>query len=181
MIKIPIEQIEIPLKIKLRRNWTSFGSDTASCTGWAKSWTDDEYFYCEYGVVDAKSNNTIQRYIILWDFFQQILPNELNRLVIEAPFLKYFRKGKMKCPQVTVFKVLARISMIPLMVGLTKGYKKSAVIEITPTKSRATLNLNSRDTKEKIQIQFMLKTGIEITQNDAMDAVILSVNGLIQP
>ncbi|NLE06060.1 MAG: hypothetical protein GX638_14840 [Crenarchaeota archaeon] len=178
MIKIPIEQIEIPLKIKLRRNWSSFGSDTASCTGWAKAWTDDEFFYCEYGVIDTKTNNTIQRYMLLWDFFQQILPDKLDRLVIEAPFLKYFRKGNLKVPQVTVFKVLARISMIPLMVGLTKGYKKSCVVEITPTKSRAALNLNSRDSKEKIQIQFMLKTGIEITQNDAMDAVILAVNGV---
>lgn len=179
MIEIEIEDLELVFKTKIRRNWKSMGSDTASATGWAIAWTDDKYCYCDCGVIDLKSTSTINRYRQLNSFFSEQIPDDLNRLVIEKPFLKFFKKGRTRVPQVNVFRVLVAVSMIPMFVGFDRGLKNSQIIMIEPTKARSKLNLPATGTKAQVQAKFLLKTGIELEEDNVVDAIILAFVGLL--
>lgn len=174
---IPITELEEVLGIQIKRNCKSLGIDSASKLGWAITETDDTNVYIRCGSIDAKSIPTHKRYIKFIEFFNELIDDSFDKLIIEDCHLKYFGRK----PQVNVLKVLSRVGMIPLVIGRLKGISKLSQIGwIRPNVARATLGLNGTAKKSKVHAQFWQKTGIELEDEDMVDAIILAINGLMK-
>ena len=172
-MKIKTKVLEQRLNKPLKRNYISLGLDTASRTGWCTIKTGNVNTEIEYGFIDVKSKNMYFKFDQMIDIFGQMLrlmqvPVYDKIVIIEDVFF-----GR----NVHTTKLLARIGMIVYVLCKLSDLPKTFLLA---TQARCKIGIKSNLKKVFVheRLEKMLKLGI--TDEDAVDAVILALAGLIK-
>lgn len=171
MLTIKTKKLEKAFNIKIIPFITCLGVDTASRTGWCVVSTDPDNVIFKYDFIDVKSKDILARYNYYIEFFSNLPKCPIVR--IEEAHLKFYRgKGAVKS-----FQKLSRFGMIIYTVNHLKGVKDKKFI--TASHARKMLDFKGNDKKEIIHKQFIKKLNLKLTDQDIIDAMILSINGVI--
>ena len=172
MIKIPINTIESKLPYLVKKNCCSVGVDTASRTGLCLAKTTDTDIILEYSFLDMKSKNKYHKYNTLIAHMDNFFKGEeIDVVVVEETFFS-------KNPK--VFQFLSRIGGMVYTVAQLLNIKEK--IFISATQSRKALELPCNKKKEVVHKAFhILVPEVQIKDIDIIDAIILALNGLIEP
>jgi len=169
-----IDKIENSLGVCFSRNAKVLGLDTASKTGYCVARTDGHKLVIEVGFIDIdvskikdKTERNTVRYDAIYKYLKDIIKSEYL-VVIEDVFYS--------CNPYTLI-LLARIGAIAYCVCKFKKVKN--VIWKTAVQARKALGLPCNKKKVIVQQEFSEKTGIELSNEDEIDAIILALNGLI--
>lgn len=177
MIKIKKTLLESFTNKVCSKKIVSLGVDTASRTGWAIAELKDDYVEVDYGFINAKNVTSDVKYTMLINFFIDLV-NKLKKdtkknskepfVVIEDVFF-----GK----SINVVKILSRIGMIVYVACELAGINKTFIY---PSSSRSYLNLKCKAKKEAVHKEIVEKLKIDLDDEDIVDAIILSLNGLLE-
>jgi len=171
MIQISNDQLEKIIGENIKKNWKVLGVDTASRTGWATVDINSNYCNIDYGIIDIDSKDKFFKYDYMIDFwgkfFEKFSP---NMVVIEDAFL--FRN-------VNTTKELTRYGMIVYnMAYLNSSFIHNDRLIIGPAEARKRIGLKNAK-KEIVHEEFKEKFGIDINEDNVVDAIILALNGVI--
>jgi len=170
MIYIKRDKLEATLGQKINRNIRSLGVDTASRTGWAITDSHNDLITIDYKWIDIKTTDNNFKFNRMISIFSDIFKNYLpNIVIIEDTFLRF---------NVNVVKLLSRLGMIVY----TCAYLSPVFCEkhfLGPSSARKNLGLKGNAKKEKVHEEFKEKFNIELEDPDIIDAIILSMNGII--
>ena len=173
-ITVKIKDIEQRLGIYLKRNYISLGCDSASKAGWCLIETDNENLNLECGSLKINSPDAMFKYQEIFKFFFNLIETRLKGkdntiVVIEDTFF-----GQ----SVTTLKMLVRLGMTVFISSMLNEVKS---MWIMPSSSRKALGFKGNLRKEEAQKQFLKKLKIKQIpkDNDIVDSVILSLNGLL--
>lgn len=175
MIKIKVEKAEEGLGVTLNKQIKSIGVDTASRAGICTSWVDKGILHLDTEFVHVDSSDLYFKYNQLLKTFRSLFSKCAKdpvkyKLVIEDTFLKF---------NVKVLKMLTRLGMIVYICGHDAGIEDIKII--TPKASRALIGLDGKLKKEAVHKELSKKLGIEITDGDIGDSIVLSLCGLVEP
>jgi Holliday junction resolvasome RuvABC endonuclease subunit len=172
VLKIPIKILESNLDINIKKNHLSAGIDTASRTGVCLAKSSKTNVYLEYSFLDMKGFNKYHKYNTLIDYIKDFTnSNKLDTIVIEETFFGTNAK---------VFQFLSRIGGMVYTVAHLKGIKEK--IFVTAVQARKALSLPCIKKKEEVHKEFhRLIPVITIEDVDIIDAIVLALNGLIEP
>ena len=173
-MKLKIKTIEKKLGIKLRKNAVSLGLDTATKTGYCIARTNKIDIHFDIGYInlnmkeikDRQIRNEL-RYEEIYRRFKQLIKTEYI-VVIEDVFFG-------RNPQTLI--LLSRIGAIAWTIAKTKKCKE--IIWKTAVQARKALGLPCNKKKVVVMntMNKVLKTKIE--NDDIIDAIVLSLGGLI--
>ena len=172
MIKIPIKTLEDKLPLTIKRFCSSVGVDTASRTGLCLAKTTDKNIVLEYSFLDMTSKNKYHKYNTLIDHMQQFFDGaEIDVVVVEETFFSTNAK---------VFQFLSRIGGMVYTVAHILNIKEK--VFISAVQSRKALELPCNKKKVVVHEAFhILVPTVKIEDIDIIDAIILALNGLIEP
>lgn len=177
-ITVPISLIEEHFKIKVKKNITSLGLDTASKCGWAIVQTTNNDAIINVGYIEIKTTDRVQKFIAFIKEFLILIKKDY-RVIIEDTFLKKYQvriKGKwIWMANVKMFSLLCRIGMIAFVISYLNGAFPEF---IAPTSARANLKLKGNASKEDLVRVVNGIIGTNLTNNDEIDALILAFCGL---
>jgi len=166
-VKLSIVKIEKALGKKLRRNYKTLGMDIASKTGWAYLTTNEQDILIDYGTISAGHSEPYFRLRTLNKHFEDLIHDDLNMIIIESAF---FGMNKKTYGLLSMFQGLAVSSIC----------KKNLEFKfIYPSSARAHIGLCGNAKKEDVHKELKEKTGISLDNEDATDAVVLGLNGLL--
>lgn len=173
MITLEKKELEKRIKKRIKNNIISLGVDPASKTGWAIIDIKDNVVNIDYGTVNVESTDAFFKFNQLIKFFDSLLDKiKLDKrekyVIIEDCWL-----GK----NVAALKLLARIGMIVYVVSFQKNIERRI---ISPLESRAKLGFNGRVKKQIFQKEALSKLKFDMDDEDAIDAVVLAMNGVIE-
>lgn len=171
MIQIQKSKLEELLGHKIQDGIKSLGVDTASRTGWALLHSNADLVTINFGYIDVDSSSHHFKFERMIEIFQDLLKRENpDIVVVEDTFLKFHNARTLK--------LLTRLGMIVWIMAKLQnqiGIRRF----ILPKESRANLGLNGGSKKEEVHKEFKEKFGIQIDDIDIVDAIILSLNGVI--
>jgi Holliday junction resolvasome RuvABC endonuclease subunit len=169
-MNLKIKKLEKDLSIKLKRNMISLGLDCATRTGWCIATTSKVGIDLTTGFMKFNTKDRFSLYnMFIQEFTGLIQPN--HRVVIEESYFGTNPK---------TFQLLSRIGMIAYMIAQQKGITNDNITMITPSGARASLGFKGNARKEQIHEEFLKKTGLQLHDPDVIDAVILSLVGLVK-
>lgn len=169
MIKIGLRDLQKKLGVKFKGGY-SCGVDTASKTGWCIIRPDMKYLLLEYGVLNLSSimNHKI-KYQMIHDFFNKLFAeNKFDNIIIEDTFL-----GR----NVKALAFMSRIGGIVYSNALR--HNQFVGDFLLAIRARKKLGLRSNVKKAEVHKEFREKTGLEVEDEDAVDAIILALCGLL--
>lgn len=172
MIKIPIETIECALPVEVKKNFSTVGIDTASRTGICLAKSGTKYIHLDFSFLEMKSKNKYHKYNTLIEHMKNFFgAHKIDKIVVEETF--FSRNAK-------VFQFLSRIGgMVYTVAHLIDIDEKEF---LTATESRKRLQLPCNKKKEVVHKAFhKLIPTVKIKDIDIIDAIILALNGLIEP
>lgn len=170
MLKITINKIEKIAGRKVIKNLKVIGFDTASRTGWCKIVTDNTHVHLDYGFIDIKSKNLYFKYDQCIEAFDNLVFNELDKVVIEETW--YGRN-------VRVFQLLSRLGGFIYALAHLKKIKQKYFL--SAVQARKTLGFTSRGDKKLVHKEFHEKfKDIKIEDNDIVDGIILALCGILE-
>lgn len=167
---ISIEELEEKIGKKIVKNTLSLGIDVASRTGWAIAKTSDEYVEFNYNFVDIDSKDFYFKLSKLIEYFQSIFNSFTpDVVVIEDSFLKF---------NVRVLSFLSKMEGALYTLSKIAGIKRIFFVFATTARK----NLGIKGTCKKPEIKAWLKENLdlELCDEDAADAIVLALNGVIK-
>ena len=174
-MKLKIKDIEKAFGIKVQKGITSLGLDTATKTGYciAKSNATTIDFNIGFINVDVKEikdkdlRNEL-RYEEIYRMFKNLIQSDMI-VVIENVYHSFNA-------QTTI--LLSRIGAIAWTLARIKECKN--IIWKTATQARKALGLPCNKKKKIVMEKVNGLLGLEIKNNDEVDALVLALNGLIK-
>lgn len=168
MIKLNIEEVQNKLKIPIRRCSTSLGLDVASRTGWCVIKSDSETLDIDYGFIKIDSKDIYFKFSRFLQSMRDIIKTE-HRVIIEDSFLGHLNPWTMK--------TLSKMEGIAYSVAVQKDAEYVEFIMA----SSARKQVGVKGTSKKIEVYTWLKDtlNLDVKDEDAADAVILALYGLI--
>ena len=170
-MKILIEDIENKLDYKFKRNFTSIGIDTAQISGVCFLKTDNEYLYIDSLVLSFKTKYHKEIYETMVKTFDRLFKNE-DLAIIEEVFVGFSRAGSVELAKYGAFAIADCI-------------KKNIPYEtISAVSARSKFKINSQKYgkgKSKLAVaDFVHDLGINLKDNNAVDAFVLALCGLCE-
>ncbi len=174
-MKLEIKDIEKQFEIKIKRNTSSLGLDTATKTGYCVAKSHRAYIYFDIGYInlslkeikDRNLRNAL-RYEEIYKRFKNLIKAE-HIVVIEDVF--FGRNAQ-------TLILLARLGAIAWVIAKEKKCKH--VIWKTAVQARKALNLPCNKKKEVVMKEVNRRLKTKIKNNDIVDAIVLSIVGLIK-
>ena len=170
-----IAKVEKRLNIKIKRNVSTLGLDTASKTGYAIAKTDDKKLIIDVGFINVdvskmtdKYERNAMRYNVICDALINLIDSKYEAVVIEDV---YYAGNPL------TLILLARIGAIAYTICKIKMPKM--IIWKSAVQARKLLGLPCNKKKIVVQQTFCKKLGIKLTNEDEIDAIILAMVGLI--
>ena len=172
-MKIKTKILEQRLKKPLKRKFISLGLDTASRTGWATVKIGTVSTEIDYGFVDVKSKSMYFKFDQMIEIFGQLLRLMQQPLYDKVVVIEDVFFGR----NVHTTKLLARIGMIVYVLCKLSSLPKYFLLA---TQARCKIGIKANMKKNFVheRLEQMLKLGI--TDEDAVDAVILALAGAIK-
>lgn len=173
--KINKKTLEKAIGKKIITGISSFGVDTASRAGVARSHADKDWVYVDCFFVEIKTTDLFFKYDKMFEVFHNTFKEvadkpENYKVVIEDTFF-----GK----NVNVLKQITRLGMIVYISAKLAGINDISFIY--PTSSRKNIGINSKLKKKEVHEALCKMLEIkDIDDSDIADAIILSINGLIK-
>lgn len=171
-----INKVENRFKIALRRNSNALGLDTASKTGYCIAKTDNKKLILNVGFIDVdvskvkdKYERNQIRYNVICEAFMNLIDSNLEAIVVEDV---YYAGNPM------TLILLARIGAIAYTLAKVKKIK--TIIWKSAVQARKLLGLKCNVKKELVQKQFCKTLDTTLKDNDIVDAIILSLVGLME-
>lgn len=169
MIQISKSSLEQILNCKIENDIVCLGVDTASRTGWAILRTSEHMVTIDYGWIDIDTTNHNFKFDRMIQIFNELISKHRpNKIVIEDTFMRF---------NVNVVKLLSRLGMIVYVMGRLIGSNTKQYF-VGPSKARCNIGLNGTCKKEQVHKEFIQKFGVDLKDEDIIDAVILSMNGV---
>lgn len=173
MISIKIKDLEKRLERRIKRNIISLGIDPASRTGWCSAITDKDTVIFDYGFIDVKSKDVFFKYNQLINYFTDLFSIFKSKdcekiVVIEDVFF-----GK----NINTLKMLARIGMIAYVLSHQKNLPRTYILAST---ARSSLGFKGTSKKPEVHYEIKNKLKIDLNDEDATDALILSLIGIVE-
>lgn len=175
-----INKIENALSVKIARNRTVLGLDTATKSGWCIVKTDDKKLTLSTGfinidvskITDQTERNEL-RYNVVFDTMNNLINDKIDVVVIENVFHGVNANTTI---------LLSRIGAIAWCICKINKAKKT--IWLTASQARKTLNINQKCPKGKSKETIVKRVNellnINITNNDEIDAIVLAICGLTE-
>lgn len=171
-----IDKVEDRFKIKIRRNATCLGLDTASKTGVCEARTDEENIYLSIGFINIdvskiadKAQKNELRYNMFYEKLNEII-KEQDIVVIEDVFF-----GR----NVQSLILLSRIGAISYCIAKVKKIKR--IQWHTAVQARKKLGLPCNKKKEVVHAEFCKRLRLKkVTNEDEVDSILLSIVGLLE-
>lgn len=174
MIKLERKFVEKQLKRKVIDGAICLGVDPASRAGWAIAEVKEKHIEIDCGFINIKSKDILEKYNYIAEFFDNLIKTKMNPnndkcvIVIEDVFFGL---------SVNTLKVLARIGMIIYIYSLIHKIPRRFVL---PMVARSFLGLKGNGKKEVVQEQFKKLLNLELEDEDIIDAIVLSLNGVLR-
>ena len=166
-MKISLEKIELLTSKKINFDHKKIVAfDTATKTGWCIATLGSKYVELEYGSLEFRSADKNQMYDEFIKSFKSLIKDK-NLVVIEESW--YGRNVK-------TFQLLSRLGMIAYVLAYLENIPKYF---IGPSTSRTLLGLPGNKDKKTVQQLFKEKFDIKIENDNAIDAIILALGGLL--
>lgn len=170
MLKLPIKKIEKQIG-KIKKNTLSMGIDTASRTGWCIIKVNTNYIYIDYGVVHIDSKDVNFKYTKMIEFFDGLIKPEY-KVILEDTFLG------MKFMNPYMFKYLSKLGGI--LFAVCKYKKVEDVSFLMACSARKNIGIKGNSKKSDVHQWLESVLGVNITDEDASDAIVLALNGIIE-
>lgn len=174
-MKIKIKDIERAFDVKLKRNIVALGLDTATKTGYciAKSNTvnvDLDVGFINVDVKEIKDRDLRNelRYEEIYRTFKNLIKSD-NIVVVENVYHSFNA-------QTTI--LLSRIGAIAWTLAKEKGCK--TILWRTATQARKALGLPCNKKKPIVVTEVNGLLGLDLTNTDEIDAIVLALNGLLE-
>ena len=167
-MKIQTKKIEKIFGKKVIPFISVIGIDIATRTGWCRITTDPKKITLDYSFINISTANKYFKYNQYIEIFSKIL-HRGDIVIIEESF--YGRNVK-------TFQLLSRLSAFAYTIAQLKGI--SAKRFLLATTARKELGFKGNLKKEIIQKQFLKKLKIKIDDEDIIDAMILSLTGILE-
>lgn len=171
-----IKKVETKFGIKIKRNSSSLGLDTASRSGIAIAKTDSKklvitvsFINVDVSKIEDKYARNEMRYNVISETLMNIIDSKFNTVCIEDVYYS--------CNPLTLI-LLARIGAIAYTICKVKKVKN--IIWKSAVSARKMLGLPCNKKKEIVQQFFCKKMNVNLTNQDEIDAIILSIIGLLQ-
>jgi len=168
MLKISNKKLEKAFNKRIKKSVVCLGVDTASRTGWCKAVANDKECTFDYGFINVNSKDKYFKYSQYIEILDGIISKDED-LIIEETFCGINIKS---------FQLLSRLGGFVYAVAHLKGVQHKKFI--LATTARKFLGFKGNAKKEIIQKQFIKKLGIEIDDEDVIDAIILALNGILE-
>jgi len=179
-MKIKIEHIEKVTGYKVKKGHISLGIDIAERTGFAEIKTNDKEADITFWFGEFKDTEITNVYKNMYSYLQSVIEAQ-TIVVIEDSYLQYYGRKA----QADVFKKLTRFGTLALATCFNKelNYKfilaKSARAKLKIlTSSKA--GYGKGESKKAVADWLKNNLDIELNDNDASDAVVLSILGILE-
>lgn len=166
--KFNIEELQRNLKKAIRRNVAVLGLDLATKSGWCLITTNSVSLTINYGVIDTKSKNILDRFDEYIKELSKLIKKEYE-IVIED---SYFGGN------VVTLKFLAKLEGIAYCIAKLKKIKKQPIM-INASSARKQVGAKGNFSKDEVALWIKDKLKIKIEDDNAADALILALVGLI--
>jgi Holliday junction resolvasome RuvABC endonuclease subunit len=171
MIKISIKDLELKLGRKIKRNFSSVGIDTASITGVGFVTSNENDVNIDWSLISFKANTIQQLYKQMYNEFGAFIDESIDIVVVENVFLGMN-------PDVTI--KLARFGGLAMACAINKNIPFETIGASSSRAKLFTLDRKKYKGKPKEAVADYLKSiGIEITEDNCADGVILALLGII--
>lgn len=169
MIKIlykNINSVLFPISFPTEKT-VVLGVDTApNRTGWCLlKWIPKKEIQLDYGFIDIKSDNILDKYNLLIDFFENNTKGA-DKVIIEESFYALNVKS---------FQKLSRVGMIVYVCAYFNKVKNIQFLLANQARNRIGLK-NGK--KEIVHQEFLKKYKIKIKEPNCLDACILALSGV---
>lgn len=174
-MKISIEKIEEITGYKVKKNIVSIGFDWATRAGISFIKTTDKYATIEYIFIEFKGNEPKEKYKLMVKTLENLLNNQ-DIAIIENVFVGFNRKGSLELAKYHAF-------------AISECIRKNVAYETIMAKDcRAKLGIKTtkkagygRGMAKKAVADYLKNNfGIELNDEDASDAVILGLLGILE-
>lgn len=176
MIQFTRKELERKIGFKLKNSIISFGFDPASKTGWSIITIDNNNLVTiNYGTIHIESNDIYFKYDTFIENFKNLIKETVDNNKTNIPIVAIIEDcwlGK----NVNALKMLARISAICYTMCYLANIDKKI---ISPLESRKALGFNGKVKKKEFQKAVLEKYKFDLTDEDAIDAIVLALNGAI--
>ena len=170
MIKITKSKLEKEFGLIVEHNVVCMGFDTASRTGWCKASTGPEsqdYVEFEYGWIQVKTTDKYFKYNKYIEACSSLIRKEY-RVVVEETFFGTNAK---------TFQLLSRLGGFVYAVAHKHGVGEKWFA--LATRARKYLGIKGNMKKELVQKELIKRLDLKIKDEDIIDAIILSLNGIL--
>lgn len=165
------KKTEQALGVTFKTNCISIGVDTATITGLACIKTTDTTIEIDFDVLDMhKLTDVYDKYNTAYKFFDNFLLHRKASTVVVVEDVFY---GK----NIKALIFMARIGM--LVYTLAKKHSLTMSKFIMARDARCRLKLPGTKKKAEVQKIFLEKTGLQLDEENTIDAVILAMNGVL--
>jgi Holliday junction resolvasome RuvABC endonuclease subunit len=174
-IKVPIDTLEYHFNVKLKRNTSSLGLDTATNTGYCEAKANSENVTFSIGFFNIDVKNIKDKYKREEIRYKMVYDN--LKPVIKAPDVIVIENTyHSRNPKTTI--ILSRIGGIAYTLARVKSIP--SILWRTASEARCALGIKGNSKKSEILSTVNLILDIDIKNDDEADAVILALNGLIK-
>ena len=163
---LKISKIENKLGVTLKRHDVTLGLDTASKTGYCIAKTDEDKLMLSVGFINIKSKDRNFKYTQIIKHLRNLIKQEY-KVVIEDTY--YSRN-------VWAFKMITFIGAMAFTLATLKKCEKIELIVASSARKRIGLKGNAKKPELVKAINELL--GMNLENNDIVDAIILALNGL---
>lgn len=168
MITIKIETLQRKLKKPIKRNIKVLGLDVASKTGFAKIYVDQKNISIEYGSIDVKTTDIYEKMNRYIEEFLRLIDNSFLT-IIEDCFVGINPKGSLQ---------LAKLEGVAYTICRTVLPDKQPRF-IQPLAARKLIGVPGKGKKYDVAIWLKKNLNLSITDEDAADAIVLAICGIL--
>lgn len=170
-MKIKINDIESKIDYKIKRNFTSIGIDTAQISGLCFLKTDNDYIHIDSLILSFKTTEHKEIYSTMVKTFERLFKEE-DIAIVEEVFVGFSRAGSVELAKYGAF-------------AISECIKKDIPYETISAKSaRAKFKIDTNKYgkgKSKQAVgDWVHNLGINLIDNNAVDAFVLALLGLCQ-
>ena len=171
MIKLDILELEKRLGKKLKKNFTSVGVDTAQTCGVGFISTSETEVEIDWSLIKFEANTMPELYKQMYKEFGNFIDKSIDFVVVEDVFLGM-------SPAVTI--KLSRFGGLVMAQAINNEVPFETIGASSSRAKLFTLDRKKYKGKPKEAVANYLKSiGIEITENNCADGVILALLGII--
>lgn len=175
-MKVSIEKLENFLGKKIKRNFTSIGFDWATRAGISFIKTTEDNINIDYIFIEFKDAGSVKsKYKVMVKTLENLL-NEQDLAVIEDIFIGFNRKGSLELAKYHAFAIAECIKK-NIDYDLISATQCRAFLGIKTTKKAG---YGKGKSKQAVHDWIKNVLGFELDDEDASDAVILGLRGVIK-